>query len=101
MSKEVGGPTMEDELLGEMGGMKPWVSLYMEREFGVDDEEMVVDNKKNEQVAMNDEGETITVLVKDQDVLKEVVLVVTESTENELPGESGDDAVDGIKTMTI
>ena len=73
----------------------------MDREFGADDEEVVVDIKEKEQVAMEEEGDTITALMKHQGVLREVAATEAQIEEYEFPGESGDKAVDGIETMTI
>ena len=73
----------------------------MERVFGADDEEVVVGSKEEEQVAMKEEGYTITALMKHQGVLREVAATEAQIEEYEFPGESGDEAVDGIETMTI
>ena len=73
----------------------------MDREFGADDEEVVVDSKEEEKVAMEEEGDTITALMKHQGVLREVAAAEAQNEEYAFPGESGDEAVDGIETMTI
>ena len=44
-----------------------------DREFGADDEEVVVDRKEEEQVAIEEEGDTITTLMKHQGVLREIM----------------------------
>ena len=101
MSREDVGPMVKDVLSAERGDDAMVVSGSMEKEFGANDEEVVVDSKEDDQVAMEEEGETITAPVKHQGTLREVVAEETQSEEYEFPGESGDEAVDGIETMTI
>ena len=60
-----------------------------------------MDSKEEEEVTMEEEGDTITALMKHQGVLREVAATEAQSEEYEVLGESGDEAVDGIETMTI
>ena len=73
----------------------------MDRVFGADDEEVLVGSKEEEQVAMKEEGYTITALMKHQGVLREVVAAEAQAEEYEFLGESWNEAADGIETMTI
>ena len=59
---EIGGPMVKGELSEERVDKAMDVLGHMERDFGVDDNEVVVDSKEEEPGVLESEGDIITAL---------------------------------------